>query len=276
MFSEKGLSFEIVEAPVLYTANGSPCTANGHKVIHKDTDGEVISVMKKSYFPMYNADFVRSVEQMSEISGFKISGYSEIYGGAVVLAHLKNTDPDFKINSHSVQDYLILGNSFDGRTSFFIGTTSVLIRCQNQFSRISQLEKVRHTKSCPKKVEELFQALGVYFDKRTEMYENFEKFNKVHVDEELRNAVLDRILEISEEDRQLDKISTRKQNQLATLRSVTASEMAEIGDNLWGLFNGVTRYTTHEIQSKNSGFGLLFGTPADINNRAYNLALQMV
>lgn len=276
MFSDKGLSFEIVETPVLYTANGISCVDHKHNVIHKNTNGEVISVMKKSYFPMYNADFIRSVEQMSEISGFEISGYSELFGGAVVVGHLKNTDKNFMINSHSVQDYLILGSSFDGRTAFFVGTTSVLIRCQNQFSRISQLEKVRHTKSSPKKREELFQVLDLYFEKRTSMYESFQKFSKVHVDEAIRNMAIDRILNVSKEDRELGKISTRKANQIVTLKTVTASEMAVLGDNLWGLFNGVTKYTTHELKSNNTGFGLLFGTPADINARAYSLAMEMV
>jgi len=44
--------------------------------------------------------------------------------------------------------------------------------------------------------------------------------------------------------------------------------MKELGDNLWGAFNGVTKYTTHEITPRNPVFGNIFGIQADINNRA--------
>ena len=76
----QNLTFEIKETPVLYNHNGEIVTSTSHKCIIKDS-GTQLSVMKSSYNPMYNADFEESVNRMSEISGFEISGYSEFDGG---------------------------------------------------------------------------------------------------------------------------------------------------------------------------------------------------
>lgn len=120
------LDFEIVESPVLYKANGDVLKpSNTHKVIYRDDTGDVLSVMKNTYHPMLNQHFTESTEQMKEISGFDIAGYSTFDGGRIVFSHLKNTLEDFTIGGHKIDDYLVLGSSFDGRYPFL----SVLQQC---------------------------------------------------------------------------------------------------------------------------------------------------
>ncbi len=271
---QDSLSFEIKESAI-YT---NDTVINGYKAISKD-NGEILSVMKDSYFPMYNKDFMESVNRMSEISGFQISGYSEIGGGIKIAGHLKNNVEKLMIGNFPIDDYLVLGSSFDGSTSFFLGTSTVLVRCQNQFSRISKMEKVRHTKSSPKRVDELLRTLDIYFKNRKEMFENFERMGNVRIDEKIKLEAMEYILGIKEEDKLLGKVSTRKQNQLLLMDSAMLTELAEVGDNLFGLFNGVTKYTTHLMNEKsiiNSGFGNMFGTPADVNAKAYDFALSLI
>ena len=147
---KKELSFEIKESPVLYSHDGQTFKSRDHKAIVSE-NGNLLSVMKSSYNPMYNEDFVKSVERMSEVSGFSLSGYNEFKGGRVVLGFLKNDFDSFNVGGHKIDDYLVLGSSHDGTWPFFIGTSTMLIRCTNAFSQISKVEKVRHTKSAPKK-----------------------------------------------------------------------------------------------------------------------------
>jgi hypothetical protein len=270
------LTFEIQESPVLYDVQGQILTSGSHKVISRNDNNSVISVMKNSYNPMLNADFMESTERMKEISGFEIAGYSEIDGGRIILSHLKNNLTDFEIGGHKIDDYLLLGSSFDGRYPFFIGTTTVLIRCQNQFSKISRVEKVRHTKSAPKKREELMQSLEAYFTNRKAMYENFEKMRQYEVDDTVKKLAIDYILNVSKEDKLDTEISTRKMNKMLLLDSNMISEMNDLGNNLWSLFNGVTKYTTHELTQKESVFGNMFGNAALLNNRAYEFATNLV
>lgn len=271
---QDSLSFEIKESAI-YT---NDTVIDGYKAISKNS-GEILSVMKDSYFPMYNSDFMESVNRMSEISGFEISGYSEISGGMKIAGHLKNNTENLMIGNFPIEDYLVLGSSFDGSTSFFLGTNTTLVRCQNQFSRISKMEKVRHTKSSPKRVDELLRTLDIYFQNRKEMFANFERMGNFKIDEKIKREAMEYVLGIKQEDKLLDKISTRKQNQLSLMDSAMLVELAEVGNNLFGIFNGVTKYTSHLMSEKsivNAGFGNMFGTPAEINSKAYDFALSLI
>jgi len=274
---EKKLSFEVAESPVIYDVNGQVYKSGSHKVIHKVEDPKsVLSVMKNSYTPMFNNDFMESVDRLGEISGMPIQGYSEFGGGKIVMGFLKNNIEDFKIDGHKIEDYLMVGSSFDGRYPFFVGTSTVLIRCQNQFSRISKVTKIKHTKSAPLRREELFQTLETYFENRKKMYENFEKLVKIEVSPEVRQLAIDKIMQVSEEDRLEEKISTRKQNLIDTLQADITTEFNDLGENVWALFNGVTRWVTHTLNQKEKHFGNVFGTAAEYNSRAYEYSLSFL
>jgi len=264
------LTFEAIEAPIFYDVNGQKIQSPEHKAIVRSDDNSALSIMKKSYHPMFNKDFMKSVEQMMAISNFDFTGYSEINGGRIVIAHLKNNKENLAINGHEIKDYLVMGNSFDGSSPFFIGTTTELLRCKNQFSRINRMERVRHTKSSPKRRDELFRALEVYFKQRDQMYQNFNQLTKVQVDEATRKLAADYIMGIKEEDR-LAGLSTRKENQVILLDNRMIQEMNDVGQTAWGLLQGSTYYTTHDMSEKSrerSGFGSLFGKPAEINQKA--------
>lgn len=270
------LTFEIQESPVLYEVDGTILTSNKHKVLSRSDNNLELSTVKKTYCPTTNEHFMRSTEKMVEISGFEFAGYSEFSDGRVVIAHLKNNLYDSHIGGHKIADYLILGSSCDMRFPFFIGDTTVLLRCENQFSKISKIERVRHTSSCVRKVDELIKSLEIYFKSRKIMYENFDRMINYKIDPHIKNLAIDYVLKISEEDRLDESISTRKANQLEALNLSIWSEMSDLGHNLWGLFNGVTKYTTHTLKQKNPAFGNIFGTAADINNRAYNFSVKQL
>lgn len=270
------LSFEIQESPVLYSINGEILTSKKNKVLSRSDNNKEISTMKVSYHPMLNEHFMESTERMQEISGFEFMGYSEISGGSVIISHLKNNSEDNKINGNRIKDYLILGSSFDGRYPFFIGTTTEFLRCENQFSRISKLEKVRHTKSSPKKIEELLKTLEIYFLNKKRMYTNFEKMVSYEIDEATRRLATDYVMGITQQDRLENKVSSRKLNQLEMLELVMGTEMDELGKNLWGFFNGVTLYTTKILEQKEDIFGNIFGVKAELNNRAYSFSTNLI
>lgn len=270
------LSFEVVESPVKYTTGDLMLDCNSHKVLSRSDDNRVLSVMKNSYIPTLNKDFMESTERMMEISGFKFEGYSEFDNGRVIFSHLKNTDGGVQIGGHKIDDYLLMGSSFDGRFPFFIGTTTYMIRCKNQFSKISKIESIRHTKSAPRRIDELMRSLEIYFNERKQMYVNFEKMNQYEIDPDIRKRAMDFILEISQEDRLAETISTRKLNQFDTLDIAINGEIADLGNTLFGLFQGATKYTTHFLTQKERTFGNVLGNAAKINNRAYQFATELI
>lgn len=242
----------------------------GYKAIVRDDNGGVLSVMKNSYSPMTNAQFIEIVERIREISGFELTGYNEFKGGRKVLAFLENNKEDCRIGSHKILNYMLLGNSFDGSTSFFQGTSTILIRCQNQFSKIQVQNKIRHTKAIHGKLQEFYDYLDFYLNQKEKMIETFNRFGNVSLTEELQEAMIKFVLDVKEVSEK--EISTRKQNQIDLLRNTILAETKDLGYNMWGAFNGVTKYTTHELTTKNPVFGNVFGSQADINDRAFEFA----
>jgi hypothetical protein len=65
------------------------------------------------------------------------------------------------------------------------------------------------------------------------------------------------------------EMSTRKQNIVNDLWKSIDKETLALGDNLFGLFNGITHYATHIRQSKETTFGNALGSLARINNEAF-------
>lgn len=270
------LSFEIMESPVLYKVDGKVHNSMTHKVLHRNDNGLPLSVMKNSYTPTLNKHFMETTEELVRISGFENSGYSELNGGQIVISHLKNTQDDLFIGGHKIDDYLITGSSCDGKYAWFLGTTTVLLRCTNQFSKMNQVQKIRHTKSSPKKIDELVRSLEVYFKGRQEMYENFNRMQNVQIDDEIKEAAILYLLKLDEQEMLEGNVSTQKLNQAELISLALDHEIAEVGDNLWGLFNGITYYTTHILNQKEQVFGNLFGQAGQLNKRAYDFTMAQL
>lgn len=270
------LSFEVAESPVLFNAEGRILRSDEYKVIHRSDDNQPLNVVKNSYNMMLNEHFMESVERMREISGFEFSGYSELKGGGLVLGHLKNNLDDFNIGGNKIQDYLLMGNSHDSSFPFFIGTTSVFISCKNQFSKISQTEKVRHTKNSPHRIDQLLKWLEIYFQDRKQLFKQFEIFNETRISMDTAKLAAEALFGITPEMKLLGEVSTRKINQRNAVTDRMAAEMGRLGDNLWGMLNGVTYYTTHDLENKDSGFGLISGQQAELNAQGYKIANKIL
>lgn len=252
----------------------------GHKAIVRKNNIETIegivtpnhnttlAIAKDSYHVMNNESFMTIAETLKKYSDgkFEITGYQEFGEGRKVLGYLKNNGENISIGGHKIEDYMLIGNSFDGSTSFFSGTVTELLRCSNQFGKISKHSKIRHTVNSGNKIQEYLDTIKQYFAERNNMYSNFNRFGERIVSEELFNKALNYILEIDTD----TEISSRKENQKIALTTAIINESKDLGNNVWGLFNGVTKYTTHEMNQRENVFGNIFGSAEKINMRAYN------
>jgi len=267
---KQAINWDVLRNPIYSIINGQETLIEGYNALVRNDNNETLSVMKSSYTPTYNDEFLERVEKISDISKMSLSGFTEFKGGRKVLAFLKNTTDIVKIGNHTLEDYMIIGNSFDGSSGFFVGTSTTLIRCTNQFSQISKMLNIRHTKNANVKAEEIYAYLDFYFNQRKELFETFERWGDKTVNPQITEKLIKRVLDIKE-----DKISTRKERQRILLRANIKSEMDDLGENLWGLFNGVTKYTTHSITSKNKTFGNVFGTAANLNKKAFEFSSEI-
>ncbi|MFN8353703.1 MAG: DUF932 domain-containing protein [Spirosomataceae bacterium] len=265
MTTHNTFGWEIAEKPI-YANNA---TLKGYKAIFRNDNQQLLNVAKQSYTPTPNTRFVEVVERLNEITGFPIRCYDEFEGGKKVLAFLECTEP-IQVCGYDFQDFMLIGNSHDSSTGFFIGNSSKMIRCANRFSKIFRQLQVRHTKNHDAEIEQLLRYFETYMNQRKGLFQQMERFANVKIDQTLKDALAERLVRMTEEEKAgKAEISTRKQNLLFDIERSIDIECNALGDNLFGLLNGITHYTTHTRKTKEQVFGNALGSLARINQEAF-------
>lgn len=273
-------TWDIKESGIL-DINGNPI--KGYKQITRDDDGSSIAVMKNSYTPMTTQQFSDTANEVAQKVGGKIEIFREWAGGKpVVTAQMKVSEP-LSIGGSQLDGFLTLGVGFDGGRSFFIGHTSEYLRCENQFHMIVKDFTSRLTKNNLIRVEDIIKNIETYREYEQKLYENFVKFQEVKIDEKIVQECVARLIGLTAEERLLSpkelekELSSQKLNKRDDILASVRTEMAELGNNAWGLFNGVTHYTTHVMNSRGSNeMSTMFGAKNTANQIAYSLGLELI
>lgn len=261
----QAFDWEIIEKPI-FSNNRSLV---GYKAIFRNDTGGLLNVVKNSYTPTPNARFIEVVERMSEVTGFPIRCYETFEGGKKVLAFLECTEK-VQVQGYDFQDYMLIGNSHDSSTGFFIGNSSKMIRCSNRFSRVFRQLRVHHTRNHDSKIEQLIGYFETFMQERKRLFTQMESFSNVQIDDSLKQALAERLAGMTRDERLGTKeLSTRKENIINNLWQSIDRECLALGDNLFGLFNGATHYTTHIKKAKEPIFGNALGSLARINADAF-------
>ena len=234
-----------------------------------------MNVCKKGYNPMSNASFIRSVERFADVTNFPIEAIYELEGGKKMLGFLKCTEP-FEVGGFEFKDHLMIGNGHDGQTTFFVGNSNMMIRCSNRFARQYRALKVKHSRGLTIGVERIQEEFYNYRKSLRTFYKTLNDFSKVEVSKEIHDSMIARLANLSREERLGQaEISTRKQNIISTIEACFRTEMADTGHTLFGLFNGLTNYTTHEMSVTADNGMSMFNRAERLNLAGYQHCLNI-
>ena len=268
---EKTLDWEIAQNPI-YNLNNN--IIPGYKEIRKvgASTNQLLSVMKTSYYPIKIESFKKIIDTISRETDMELAGYNEFRNGKVITAQLKSNNP-FLIGGSTIEGYLTIGTGFDGSQSFFIGHTSEYLRCANQFGRIIKNYVSRLTKSNTQRIDQILSELIHYNHYEKELYSSFERMTKIKVDSKITRDCIERLVGLSQEEKLDNSLITKSTGiKLVTLRDSILREYKDLGENAFGLFNGITHYTTHKMETRTPDvFGNILTSKAKINNMGYEL-----
>lgn len=276
---QRGHSMTQLQPTLGWDVEQLPITIKGviskeYKAIGRADNSEVLNIVKKSYVPLLNTELMQTVNRLSEFTNLKVAGYSEFDGGRKIIASLQAAEA--RVGDWPINLNMIIINSHDYTSAFAIGTASTLIRCTNQFSQISRNMKIQHTKSAEFKREELESYFKLYQGQSNMLLTNMEKMMKVPATRKLGNDFMNHVLDIKGS---LEDASMKKRNQRTELEGAIRREIADVGNNLFGLFNGLTYYSTHEKKLKSGyekAYGNVLGSMATLNNRGYEFAIAHI
>lgn len=246
-------------------------------IVREDIES-VLGIHSSGYVPYQNEQLMELLLKVSNKTGLKIHSGGHFRDGGKVFVQLKSDD--LKIGTDRVEGYITGINSFDGSTSLSFGPSSKTISCQNTFWGVYRdLEnKVRHSKSLTNRVEEISRQIQQIEKVEQNMFDDILKLADTPFDNIIKDRVIRTLFDIERgvDYHDEEQISTTKSNKLSRFYVDLNGELKEKGDNLWGLFSGVTKYTTHSISKEDNTENKMFGLYGNRERKIYQDLVELV
>ena len=179
-----------------------------------------------------------------------------------------------------IEGFITGVNSFDGSTSLAFGPSNITISCQNTFfSAFRSLDtKVRHTKNMVMRVDEICRGLERVIEEEQVMFQDIKKLSETRFTKEQEDWVTRTLFNVMKDVNLNDEdgLSTVTRNRLTRYYIDLNGELKEKGDNLWGLFSGVTKYTTHSLSKGDNSENKMFGTYGNREREIFRELVELV
>lgn len=244
-------------------------------IVREDTQ-KVLGIHTEAYVPYQNDELLELLYRISQQSGLDLHTGGSFRGGELVWFQLKSDD--FKLGNDVIKGYVSGFNAFDGRHSLAFGNSSVTVSCMNTFWRgYRQVEtKLRHSSTMKPRIEEILRKIDVLLQEEQDGFEQIRKLNEIPMTPEVRELITRLMFDIEKSER-LDSpnLSTNKQHKLIKFNAALDMELAQKDRSLWGLFSGVTRYTTHDMKKGDNSESKMFGRTGSLEREIYKELVEM-
>jgi hypothetical protein len=268
-----------IEKEVLLSASGKETPYFG---LFNSKSGECINSVKGSYTVSQNDEIVelvlRGMEGFGELS---VSKAGSINGGRKVFIQLAIEGMAI-VGDEKIKRYVTIIDSNDGSTGLGVSIGELVMSCQNQFYRFykNSQSKLRHTASLTQRIKELPFLIETVLAENLRLTETYRKFQSTEVSQKLADEMVkyllgfDRNMSIKTE----AETSTRSLNMMNDLYGHIGKETAQKGMNLFGVFSGVTSWSTHSKSAPRRENGreesLMIGNNYKTNNDAFEFVLN--
>jgi len=243
-------------------------------IIREDNDTP-LGIHGTGYHPYQNEELMELLYKISHQTGLDYHSGGFFGNGERVWVQLKGDD--LRIGNDKVEGYLSGFNSFDGSTSLAFGNTNFTVSCSNSFwMGIKEVQtKIRHSSNMEIRIEEILRHIDTLLEDEKETFRKIKRLSEVRMDEKVKQLVIQKLFDISKEDK-LDELSTYKKNRIDLFKLDLDRELLHKGDNMWGLFSGVTRYTTHSMKKGDNTVGKIFGVTGNRERAIWAELSQLV
>jgi len=237
-----------------------------------------LSIHGEGYYPYQNHQLIELLDKVSQQSGLPIHRGGLFGNGEKVFIQLKSND--MKLGNDRIEGYITGINSFDGTTSLAFGPSNITISCQNTFFGAfrSMDTKVRHTKNMVMRVEDICRGLEKVIDEESKMFEDIKMLSETRMTKQNEDWVTRTLFNIMKDVdmNNEEQVSSVTRNKLTRFYVDLNGELKEKGDNMWGLFSGVTKYTTHSMNKGDNSENKMFGTYGNRERQIFKELVEMV
>lgn len=245
-------------------------------IVREDTQA-ILGTHGAGYVPYQNEQLLDLLYKVSGKTGLPLHTGGFFGSGEKVFLQLKSDD--FNIQNDTIKGYVSGFNSFDGKTSLGFGHSSVTVSCMNTFWKgFKEVQsKVKHTATMLIKIEDVLRRIDVILKEEKVFFENINRLGNVKLSQEVKDMVIRKMFDLEKEERlDSENLSTYKKNRIEEFTFDMNGELTQKGDNLWGMFSSVTKYTTHSMNKKDNTENKIFGVVGKKEREIWNSLVELV
>lgn len=252
-----------------------------HMAIVREDTNIPLSIMAEGYQPYQNHELIELLEKVSNQTGMEVKKSGLFGNGEKVFIQLKSDD--LRLGNDLIEGYLTGVNSFDGSTSLAFGPSNITISCQNTFFAAFRglTTKVRHTKNMKIRIEDIVKSLMGTLEEEKKLFNHIVQLSETRIGDGDIDSVIRSLFDVKKDVNLNDdeSLSTVTKNKIDRFYVDLNGELKEKGDNLWGLFSGVTKYTTHSMNKGNTDKNMenkMFGIYGNRERVIFNDLVELV
>lgn len=267
----------------------------GHKAVVRSDTAAVLGVVGPRYRAMQNHEAFAFFAPFVESGAVEMESAGSLSGGKRLwmLGKITGLDPQEIVKDDPVYRYVLLSNSHDGTLALRVGFTSVRVVCCNMLNhgsahsrKLSKLVRIRHTANAGEALERVAETMNLAkadFEATVAQYKAMARRGVRTVDLEryVARVFKPEIVEGGKwEDVRAEFHDVTVKNLVKNIEPLTddsTNSMPGVGGTVWGMYNAVTHYLTHERgRNENTRVNsLFFGDSATVGDRAFREAVAL-
>ena len=259
ILTKTGLNWNVVEEEMTTT---SGIIIPDHKAIVREDTSAILGIHGKGYTPYQNSELIDLLDKVSQQVGLPIHKGGSFGLGEKVFIQLKSND--MNLGNDRIEGFITGINSFDGSTSLGFGPSNITISCMNSFFAAFRniQSKVRHTINMGIRIDEICRGLELVIKEEAQIFNTIKKLSEKDTTKEINNWAAHILFNIAKDVdiKKTDELSTVTKNRLITFHADLKDQFDDKGGSLWGLFSGITKYTTHSVSKEDNTENKMFGT----------------
>lgn len=239
VLEKAGLNWNVKQKTVR-TEDGE--VAEGYYANVRDSDGQVLGIVKGRYKVVQNADAFAFTDRLLE-SGVRYEAAGSLRGGKKtwILARLPK--------NYRIAPYLVFSNSFDGSASIKIAMTPVRITCNNMLNlALKKAERIwtaHHTGDMETKLEDAKMTMDLAENYMNELAKELSALSRKKISDTEVDGYIRMLLPIA-----TDATETTEQNVMRMRgdlksRYYDAPDLQGVGMNGYRFINAVSDFATH-------------------------------
>lgn len=276
--NQHGLGWDVKKAPLVIAHPVENIETPYVGIMREDTK-EVFQSVKNSYSPFQNDELFALADAIACEVNLPIKKAMSIDGGRKVIVQLESYSiKNVGKNKDTIENYVTVLNSHDGSSSLRWGTSRFTISCKNQFHAMSRELKnhARHTKNMRSRVDESVREIRKLMSYQERLNEATYQLSEINIGKDDIYEFINRLIDVDltmDVEKLQHEYHGRRLNRAHALEDAILEQCHEKGLNAWGLWEGVTYYTTHKARSQ-SEYSKINGALSVLDNRALDLVLS--